>query len=400
MKNYIKTIICLTGVLGYLADNCTAQMVNNGAIVNSTANSTIMLNNTDFIHQKGELYLNGWLGLSGNWSNLDNSSKVLNPLSTGTVEFFGSNQKIAGTNTTEFHNLWLKGTGIKTLGFKQEVNGELDLTDRELALESYDLTVSNANADAVKRSSGFVSSANTPGSLIRKMKGNADYLFPTGSSKKGLLYRPVILKGQGNDNTLSVALLPSDPDENELSAGTIDKKSGLLDINHKFYHKIEKLSGTDAMNIDILFDPSKDGNFKEMAFLGATSWSPSRSNVLVGLYGDQLSKKTSKKLMDMKGLKYFALANQTAEEFFIPNTFSPNGDGVNDTWVIPGLEMYPDNEVRITNRWGDEVYGRKSYSSANAWNGGGLNEGTYYYFISINVAGNIKTYSGYLTLLH
>ncbi|MFI5452289.1 gliding motility-associated C-terminal domain-containing protein [Pedobacter sp. UC225_61] len=401
MIHYKKTFIYLSGLVIYLMDMpCHAQMVNNGSIVSLSTNSITVLNNTDFIHQKGELYLNGWLGLSGNWSNQDEASKVLNPSSKGTVEFLGNHQKIAGANTTAFYNLSLTGTGIKTLGVNQEVNGELDLTDRELALESYDLAVNNGSVDAVKRSSGFVSSGNTPGALVRKMNGNADYLFPTGSSKNGLLYRPVILKGQGPNQTLSVAMLAKDPEIDGLSAASMSKKNGLFDVNHKFYHKIEQLNGLDAMNIDLLFDPLTDGNFKEMAFWNGTTWLPSRANVLTGLYGDKLSKKTSKKLMDMKGLKYFALANQNSDDLFIPNTFSPNGDGKNDTWEIPGLEMYADNEVRITNRWGDEVYSRKPYTNANAWNGGGLNEGTYYYFISVNVAGSVKTYSGYLTLLH
>lgn len=400
MRNYKKAIICISGLLVYLAENCHAQLVNNGALLSSSAKSTVMLNNTDFIHQKGELYLNGWIGLSGNWINQDEASKVLNPSSTGTVEFSGNNQKIGGANTTAFYNLSLKGTGVKTLDFDQEVNGELDLTDRELALESYNLTVTNTLANAIKRTFGFVSSGNKPGALIRKTNSNADYLFPTGSSKNGLLYRPVILKAQGSDQTLSVALLPKNPESDGLSSASMSKKNGLFDINTKFYHKIEQLKGIDAEDIEILFDPITDGNFKEMAFWNGTAWSPSRSNILTGLYGDKLSKKTSKKSMDIKGLKYFALANLNSDDLFIPNSFSPNGDGKNDTWVISGLEMYPDNQVRITNRWGDEVYRRNGYAETNAWNGGGLNEGTYYYFISVNIAGSLKTYSGNLTLLH
>jgi acyl-CoA hydrolase len=41
---------------------------------------------------------------------------------------------------------------------------------------------------------------------------------------------------------------------------------------------------------------------------------------------------------------------------FIPNAFSPNGDGDNDEWVIPGLAQYPNFTLEIYDRWGNIVY--------------------------------------------
>ncbi|MBL0287740.1 MAG: gliding motility-associated C-terminal domain-containing protein [Bacteroidetes bacterium] len=38
------------------------------------------------------------------------------------------------------------------------------------------------------------------------------------------------------------------------------------------------------------------------------------------------------------------------------NSISPNGDGNNDGVVIPGLEFYPDNYLKISDRWGDIVF--------------------------------------------
>ncbi len=55
----------------------------------------------------------------------------------------------------------------------------------------------------------------------------------------------------------------------------------------------------------------------------------------------------------------------------VPDAFSPNGDGVNDTYHIQGLEYYPDNTFQVFNRWGSKVYERKPYR--NTW--GGTNEG-------------------------
>ncbi|MBQ4822862.1 gliding motility-associated C-terminal domain-containing protein, partial [Aquimarina sp. MMG016] len=51
----------------------------------------------------------------------------------------------------------------------------------------------------------------------------------------------------------------------------------------------------------------------------------------------------------------------------IPEGFSPNGDGINDTWVISGLEAFPNHHIQLFNRWGDIVFDAKSYQ--NDWNG-------------------------------
>lgn len=72
----------------------------------------------------------------------------------------------------------------------------------------------------------------------------------------------------------------------------------------------------------------------------------------------------------------------------IPNTISPNDDGNNDTWVIKGIEKYPDNIVKIYDRWGQLIFSTSSYSLAKAWDGkirGRLvTESVYYYVIELN----------------
>lgn len=87
------------------------------------------------------------------------------------------------------------------------------------------------------------------------------------------------------------------------------------------------------------------------------------------------------------------------ETFEIPNGFSPDGDGKNDKWEIKGLESYPNNEVLIFNRWGNEVFRTSNYSESNTWDGSGLNGGTYFYIIKISVAGIDRSFTGYVTLI-
>jgi gliding motility-associated-like protein len=69
----------------------------------------------------------------------------------------------------------------------------------------------------------------------------------------------------------------------------------------------------------------------------------------------------------------------------IPNAFSPNGDGINDRWVIENLPDYADCMVAIFNRYGQKIYEQKGYS--NAWdgtvNGKPMPLATYYYVIDL-----------------
>jgi gliding motility-associated-like protein/uncharacterized repeat protein (TIGR01451 family) len=91
-------------------------------------------------------------------------------------------------------------------------------------------------------------------------------------------------------------------------------------------------------------------------------------------------------------------ASKSIAAIIIPNVFTPNGDGLNDTFEIPGLEFYEANELTILNRWGGTVYSKKGYR--NDWTALGLNEGTYYYLLKVKSAANKwEVYKGFVTVL-
>ncbi|MFT5920967.1 MAG: gliding motility-associated-like protein [Flavobacteriales bacterium] len=78
-----------------------------------------------------------------------------------------------------------------------------------------------------------------------------------------------------------------------------------------------------------------------------------------------------------------------ASELFIPTTFSPNADNINETWLIEGMEDYPNALVRVFTRWGQQVFESNGYSAVKAWKGtskrgGNLASGVYYYVIELN----------------
>lgn len=68
--------------------------------------------------------------------------------------------------------------------------------------------------------------------------------------------------------------------------------------------------------------------------------------------------------------------------------FTPNGDGINDFWMIPGIENYPNALVKVYNRWGHEVFTSKGYN--NDWNAtyksrsDSLPSGSYMYVIDLS----------------
>lgn len=69
------------------------------------------------------------------------------------------------------------------------------------------------------------------------------------------------------------------------------------------------------------------------------------------------------------------------KDLLISQLITPNGDGINDTWMLSNLENYLGIEVRVYNRWGKEVYHSANYK--NDWDGAGLPASTYYYVATI-----------------
>jgi gliding motility-associated-like protein len=87
-------------------------------------------------------------------------------------------------------------------------------------------------------------------------------------------------------------------------------------------------------------------------------------------------------------------------QLYIPNAFTPNDDGINDKWTIPGLENYHKATVQIFNRWGQVIYSSVGYS--RPWdgtiNGQPVPVGVYIYMIRPNENG-YGLLNGTLTLI-
>ncbi len=95
-----------------------------------------------------------------------------------------------------------------------------------------------------------------------------------------------------------------------------------------------------------------------------------------------------------------AVEDDTCNDIVIPDVITPNGDGINDVWVIDQLKYYPLNTVHLFNKWGDLLYEQQGYK--NDWNGVGKNgavlpDGTYFYLVklnTVNAAGGSDVFTG------
>ena len=87
------------------------------------------------------------------------------------------------------------------------------------------------------------------------------------------------------------------------------------------------------------------------------------------------------------------------QELSIPSAFTPDGDGVNDEWVVGNIFTYESNVVEIYDRYGNRLFRSEGYSQPwdGRYEGKELPVGTYYYTITLD--GGVAHYKGSVTIL-
>jgi gliding motility-associated-like protein len=86
----------------------------------------------------------------------------------------------------------------------------------------------------------------------------------------------------------------------------------------------------------------------------------------------------------------------------VPNSFTPNGDGLNDVWELENSFAFPNMLVKVYNRWGNVVYESVGYTTpwdGRSRSGSDVALGTYYYIIELNSEKKEKPISGSVTIV-
>ncbi len=230
--------------------------------------------------------------------------------------------------------------------------------------------------------------------------GNQGFTFPIGDDDK---LRPLILPSQTNTINFKAAYFNEDPNypstfpsfNTAASEATITKVS--IDEFWDF-------NGTEATQITLTWDTDSDIDelVSDLTFLRVVGWSVT-DNEWKNLGNVQttgnLNEGTITSLAfvpDQYQSITFGTINDDAivvgtSGIVIHNTFSPNGDGKNDTFFIEDIELF-ESSLKVYNRWGRLVYEAKNY--ANDWDGTSnfgivvnkgrkLPTGTYFYVLEL-----------------
>ncbi|MDW7692871.1 gliding motility-associated C-terminal domain-containing protein [Flammeovirgaceae bacterium SG7u.111] len=187
-----------------------------------------------------------------------------------------------------------------------------------------------------------------------------------------------------------------------------DQNESCFDLDTLFSNRLSwqpDLSGdcdTDISSYNLYYSPRPDGELELIAsnILGTTYLHENISSV-AGCYAVTALDPNGNE-SDFSNLA----CNDNCPEYVLPNVFTPNGDGVNDTFVpFKCVNFVKDVEIKISNRWGQEVFTQKGDIYIN-WDGTDqsgkkVGSGVYYYvaiirFVRLNEDDEIEERKGYI----
>lgn len=338
-------------------------------------------------------------------------------LSNGKTFFIGnSNQIIEGGSISEFQNVEFNNISSK-FPFSLKTTVVIN------KLASFKNGIVDGSNDAGK----MIFNANTSHSDTSNLSfvdgrvekiGAEKFEFPIGDD---VYYRPSLNDANSNpDNTYTTEYFFE-------TIGNIhpytSKEESIVTIDEAEYWNLTQEQGTDKAVLSLTLDKNttpaiffQESNDTELAIV---RWDAPTSKWIneKGVTTDLLTGAEYTKLVttQVSGYSIFTIAlvkkanpEPPSNEIVIYNAVSPNGDGINDTFHIKGIDNFPNNKVEIYNRWGVKVYDAKSYNeSDNMFRGysegrdtvkksEGLPDGTYFYILEYQKADKTMRRSGYL----
>ncbi|WP_107039063.1 gliding motility-associated C-terminal domain-containing protein [Brumimicrobium mesophilum] len=146
------------------------------------------------------------------------------------------------------------------------------------------------------------------------------------------------------------------------------------------------------------------GYTSELIFNWSPNYNMSKTTVLDPFVNPEVTTIYYLKASSSKCSKIDEMTVFVEEGLEIPNTFSPNADGINDFWEILGIEFFPNCNIQVYSRWGQLVFQTTGYSPNKFWDGntqGGRNlaAGSYYYVIDLRDDNFDEPFKGTVTIV-
>jgi gliding motility-associated-like protein len=231
----------------FLSNNSGLVSIKDAAFL-SVQGDVHILNNGIFDNSDTIYFTGDWINNAGNIAFASTAE--------GYVYMIGEDQRIRGVDETHFHNLLLRTGGTKFGDLDVFVHNFLDLSFLEFNLNTNVVYILNTDLNAVRNTTGFVSSLEE-GGISRVTNQNAAYLFPVGSTIFDTIYRPVDIIPTDIYQTFRVRFADTDPSNDGYDR---DVKALLIcDINDRYYHRIWQDLGRDSIDMSFYCISAVDG---------------------------------------------------------------------------------------------------------------------------------------------